>query len=492
MPTNINQLPPNIVQLVTNAVAAQNANNPNSYQLDPNTVLGVVATESSGNVNAINYNYNVTGDPSSGVKSIDYGLMQLNSKSHPDAGPTMDPATNVKIGVNQLWQGLQNNGGNENGMLENYNGEKPPPYTYADKVNAAASNTANTPGSDVLTGTEEGSIFLSPTASAYHSLNNNAGNVNTAALTPLIVIQEGLDATPWYQDQGLITGNPRLRQQVQPVNFQVLLHDNNYFILSSKGETGNPINVQLNASMKNINWSMKHNYHHQRTRTAHHITMWGMNADTIEGQCTTGVFMNQFGITDYYSTRTVNDDLKNLVTSGTMFNNVPFNQMDEATLIQAQKSVTGEGGVLGGAVSVTQQSGSSSQYQSIMNKRGFNQTSAFRVAAQDAFAEFLALFKMNGNVWFWNQLWNTGTGDTRDWAQIDAWSPVLGLNTTQINARNNDVLTRGGVIMSYRNYTFQGYFKSLQWTMDANTPYLWNFNFVFQVEKTIGAEFYPS
>lgn len=127
-----------------------------------------------------------------------------------------------------------------------------------------------------------------------------------------------------------------------------------------------------------------------------------------------------------------------------------------------------------------------------MNKRGFNQTSAFRVAAQDAFAEFLALFKMNGNVWFWNQLWNTGTGDTRDWAQIDAWSPVLGLNTTQINARNNDVLTRGGVIMSYRNYTFQGYFKSLQWTMDANTPYLWNFNFVFQVEKTIGAEFYPS
>src|ERR1700739_27783 len=319
-PTTIDQLPPNVVNMVTQQVAAQNAAgaaaNPNAYPMDPNIVLGIVAVESSGNPAAINYNYNVKGDPSSGIKSIDYGLMQLNSLSHPNASASMPQTQNVSLGVAEYYQKLQTSGGDNTLALEKYNGSVGDP-TYANKVLTSAGNVAATSNSDVLSGSEEGTISLSPTATAYTPLPDNGGNANI--ITPLIVINDGLDAVPWYQDQGLITGNPRLRQEVQPVNFQVLLHDNNYFVLSSQGARGVPINIQLNASMKSINWTMKHNYHHQRTRTAHHITFWGMNADTIEGTCTTGVFMNQFGLTDYYSTRTVNDNLKTLVTNGMMF-----------------------------------------------------------------------------------------------------------------------------------------------------------------------------
>jgi hypothetical protein len=266
--------------------------------------------------------------------------------------------------------------------------------------------------------------------------------------------------------------------------------------------------------MKSMNWSMKHIYHHQRTRTAHHITMWGMQADTIEGQCTTGVFMNQFGLTDYYSTRTVNDKLKTLVTSGEMFTNgnsanpVTISGLGTSTPInlsafnnaatpltvngpggQSITTVPGGGGNTDGFVN----SGDAG-FQKIMQRLGLDastQTSAFRVAAQDAFMEFLALFKMNGNVWFWNKLYQDAVGEQRDWTGIQAWSPILGMSGAQKNARNNDVLTRGGVIMTYRNFAYQGYFKSLQWTMDARNPYKWDFSFVFQVEKTVGQQFLP-
>ena len=37
-----------------------------------------------------------------------------------------------------------------------------------------------------------------------------------------------------------------------------------------------------------------------------------------------------------------------------------------------------------------------------------------------------------------------------------------------------------------------GYFKSLSWNQDAANPFQWTFNFVFQVEKTLGYVFSPT
>lgn len=358
-----------------------------------------------------------------------------------------------------------------------------------------------------------------PVTSLFNPLPNYGNNVDLASLVAPIVIIEGLSPTPWYADPNLLTGNPRLRQQVQPVSFKVMLHDNKDFLLSSKGNSGDPIQVQLNASMKSMSWSMKHIYHQQRTRTAQHITLWGMQADVIEGQCTTGVFMNQFGLTDYYSTRKVDDKLKDLVTSGYMFTNgntstsptidlglgqktnlsalmSVFNNAATPVTVngpggQSVTTVPGGGGNTNGFINT-----GNAGFQSTMNtlakgNPNFTQTDAFRVAAQDAFMEFLALFKMNGSVWFWNNLYNDSNGNTRDWTGIQAWSPVLGMSSSQKNARNNDVLTRGGVLMSYRNFVYQGYFKTLQWTIDAHNPFKWDFSFTFQVERTIGQQFIP-
>ena len=395
------------------------------------------------------------------------------------------------------------------------NGKVP---TKTSRINYATSSPPGSKQGTLGVGSQSNSeapTIAPPSASAYSNLPNNSSNVDLAALVPMIVIQTGLDANPWYNDPGLITGNPRLRQDVQPVTFQVLLQDNNYFILSSQGETGSPVQVQLNASMKSFSVSSKHLYHHQRTRTAHHITMWGMQADIIEGKCTTGIFMNQFGLTDYYSTRNVNDTLKTLVTNSfssssstpstsgyptpvgtvTVSNNAEANSNGEVLASDGNLypvNMIGPNGVIQSAPS-----GGTNAYDDIMqsasrNNKNFSASNAFRVAAQDAFMEFLALFKMNGNVWFWNKLYQSNTGENRDWTQIQAWSPVLGISSAQKNARNNDVVTRGGVIMSFRNFTYQGYFKNMQWTMDAKNPFQWEFSFVFQVERTLGQQFIPS
>jgi hypothetical protein len=442
----------NSQQTVVSAANNWNAANPTRPQIDPNILLGIMMQESGGNPNAINYNSN---------GSVDYGLMQLNTGSFPNAA-SLSPGDNVTTGTAYFGQLMNTFNGNTYQAIAAYNsgagsvmknGITNP--KYVDGVLQKAGGDYS--GGTIYDGTNSGgnpSWATQPvTGMAAQPLNNNTQNVDLNALVPQIVIQEGLDNTPWYDDYGLITGNPRLRAEVQPVSFQVILHDNKSFLLSSKGETGNPIQIQLNASMKSVNWSMKHIYHHQRTRTAHHITMWGMQADLIEGQCTTGVFMNQFGLTDYYSTRTINDGLKKLITSGQAFDDVMNN--------------------------------------AAKGNPFFTQTDAFRVAAQDAFMEFLALFKMNGSVWFWNNVYTDDLGNSRDWTGIQAWSPTLGMSSAQKNGRNNDVLTRGGVLMSYRNFVYQGYFKTLQWTIDARNPFKWDFSFTFQVEKTVGQQFIP-
>ena len=44
--------------------------------------------------------------------------------------------------------------------------------------------------------------------------------------------------------------------------------------------------------------------------------------------------------------------------------------------------------------------------------------------------------------------------------------------------------------MFFKGNIYQGYFKSLNWNMDANTPFHWKFDFVFQVQNSKSFVFY--
>lgn len=275
-------------------------------------------------------------------------------------------------------------------------------------------------------------------------------------LDPNLVVKDGLQNTPWYQDSGMVIGNKRIRGFVAPVTFRMLI---NGVPLSTQGLTGTPIEVQLNASVKSWNKTMKHVYTKTPTRTGFNLTLWGQQADMIEAQCSTGVFMNQLGITDFLSTAQVSQDLIQLLNSGFA------HTVDDAT----------------GDIDVVNK---------VIQSQTNNQPSAFRVAAQDAFVELLSLFKSNGNVWFRKDNY-TGSFSGNDQAGVSAWSPQTGVSTQQGNSRNNDVLTRGHIAMQLKNTTYLGYFKSLSWTQDAANPFQWNFNFVFQVERTIDLLEYP-
>ena len=283
-----------------------------------------------------------------------------------------------------------------------------------------------------------------------------ASDATYQQLNPSLVITENLDVLPWFQDQGLVTGNPRIRSFVTPVSFKMLIGGGT---LSTNGLSGTPIEVQLNASVKSFSKSSKHIFNKKNTRTGIHITFWGQQADMIEAQCSTGVFMNQLGLTDFLSTAVVNDEVIKLLNEG---------------FAHTIDGVTGDVDVA----------------QAAIQQKTSAAPSSFRVAAQDAFVELLSLFKNNGNVYFRKDNY-TGQLSDNDQAGISAWSPSTGLTTQQGNSRNNDVMTRGAIAMQLKNTTYLGYFKSLAWTQDANNPFQWTFNFVFQVERTITVLEYP-
>jgi hypothetical protein len=245
----------------------------------------------------------------------------------------------------------------------------------------------------------------------------------------------------------LITGNQRIRDSVLPVTFQVYLSQQANSLLINPS-TGKPITLRLNASMSQWSLLSKHIFNREPTRTGMHITFWGMAADTITGTASTGVFMNALGLTDYFSTASAIDDIATKV--GAAFSNDPDVEMAIAA-----------------------------------------NPEAYRVAAQDAFTEFLKLFQMNGNVWYTSATATdpTQTGQTQVAPAV--WQQNSGATNFQQNARNNDVRSKGYIVMSFRNNTYLGYFKSLSWTMDAEKPFQWNFNFTFQVERTLTAYYYP-
>jgi hypothetical protein len=173
--------------------------------------------------------------------------------------------------------------------------------------------------------------------------------------------------------------------------------------------------------------------------------------------------------------------------SGYRFRSAPNGQVITTYAPAGMGGAPAAGPVQPGAASPT----TPSDYTMLMqNERVPDISEAMRVAAQDAFVEFLSLFKMNGNVWYHNAGYqNTGQDLTQ--AGTSLYSSTTGISNTQMNARNNDILTRGYVTMRYKSNTYYGFFKSLSWQMSAEKPFQWTFSFVFQVERTINQLYLP-
>ena len=488
---------------VTNAVNSYNT--ANGTNIPPAVMLSIVQSESSGVQNAINANGKPYG------ANTDYGLAQVNPTQNPNLlvnGKPLDPnqlLDNPTYNIQAACAILNNNIQAANGnvalglvgyargstvMAQAAGGD----YTNVPQgtKNEIAKIPPNTPGYGTNTTTAASTSSdggnqtpLNHLVSPYNPVNLQSPSVDYTALFPDAIINTDLNNTPWYKDTGLITGNPKVRNSITPVVFEVLLHDRQdvYLPTSPAGATSSqnyaPLQVQLNASMKTFTVSSKHVTVPKRTRTGWHITMWGMQADVIEGNCTTGVFMNQFGLTDFFSTAYPSPDILQVLLSGLSLTNLG------GTLVESSISPSGT-------------LSTSTVNNIIATKTGIQNTQdAFRVAAQDAFVEFLYLFKMNGIRWFYNKINETATGTSgklgsRDQVDIDAWSPELGITATQQNGRLNDVMSRGSVLMKFKGTTYMGYFKTLSWQQDAANPFQWTFNFVFQVEKTLGFVFNPS
>jgi hypothetical protein len=293
------------------------------------------------------------------------------------------------------------------------------------------------------------------TAPGQASASANAALLSQS-LNPSLQIDDGLSEKAWYNNKFLITGNPKVRQQVQPVTFMVYLDRNQKQTLHVPNTT-QPIILQLNCSMKDFSLQSKHIYNRTPSRTGMHVTFWGMQADILQGTCTTGVFMNQFGLTDYMSTAQVPSSVQQQVRQ-VFYHNATTNP---------------------------------NAGRSALDSSLINIPEALRVAAQDAFMEFLKLFQMNGNIWFHTENYQ-GVMTEQEQQSFNAWSPKTGASSFQQHSRNNDVMSRGFVAMRYRNNIFLGYFKNLSWTQDASKPFSWDFNFSFQVEKTYTAVYWPS
>lgn len=267
-----------------------------------------------------------------------------------------------------------------------------------------------------------------------------AGLLN--AVSPTLIINTGLNQAPWYADSSVLQVNDPTAPVGDPVTFQIFYNLN---------QNPLPVVITLNASIRSFQKAMRHVVTRQRTMTGLLVNFWGSSPDQISGQASTGLMANQLGVTDFLSLSTVTPDVQRMIEQAF--------QIDDVDDLETATNSTDSG--------------------------------FLRVAAKDAFIEFLALFKNNGTVWFRNQNY-TGYTTGLEQMSADAWSPATGTTTFQNAARRNDVMTRGQVVMYFRNSAYYGYFKNLTWVMDANNPYRWNFNFVYQVESTITNVSVPS
>ena len=459
--------------------------------LDPATALAVADAESD-------INPYVRDSTKNGV-ILGIGVMQINptgAGSGFTVAELRNPDNNIKIGVRYLKQQIDANDGDVQKGVAAYN--------VGPGALSKAIATAGPTGNWLARMPDETKAYVgkitgvySPPSGAGGSQGGSQGVIDDVAAKPSVEVQplapvtssiteyktlfpdvidpNGMDEKPWYTDTNLVTGNPKVRGSVNPVVFEVILKGRESRLLSNSSDT--PIQIQLNASLKTFSVSSKHVTSQKRTRTGWHITMWGMQADTIEGTCSTGVFMNQFGLANFFSTAQVNQKVIDMVTAGFTTLSAKEGSYSDLSRQVSPDTIT----------SIVRQDTDKMALASLLN------SGLMRVAAQDAFVELLSLFKNNGIVWLNNRdgLWGDKDYPTEQ-VGVDEWSPQAGMSATAKNSRNNDVMTRGSVLMKFKGATYMGYFKSLSWSMDAQKPYSWDFSFIFQVEKTLGFVFSPS
>ena len=281
------------------------------------------------------------------------------------------------------------------------------------------------------------------------------------ALTSL-VDYTNLQNAPWWKIG--FTGNPTLKRLKSPVTFQVCLDEKQPTVMLPGAQVGQPLTVRLNCSLTQVSHQMKHIINKANTRSGLHLTFWGMEPDLITGSGSTGLFMNRYGITEIMSLENDTDFLEQTI--------------DQSAYGQSSLGAYGQ-----------PYTGPDASPVALAKLRGMYPQHRFRVAAQDAFIELLSLFKNNGITRFVSSDLDSPFNN-RTQLSPTIWSAQFGANTFQRNARNNDVMVKGQVIMNFKGNVYQGYFKSFTWTMDANSPYQWKFDFIFQVQRTINYVFY--
>jgi hypothetical protein len=461
--TTIN-LPPNVSQTLTAFSGV--------YGVDANVTMGVAQAGSGGNQNM------VSSTGAIGIMQMEpstfYGLQAPAGQVFLTSGMTHftdinDPNQNMEAGTYYLSQQHQTFG-NYPTALAAYNAGPTsvnnaggiPSFTqgFVRQVSMLAQNAGST-SSDLKTQSVATQSNSTGTSTSAASTQAQPVGDQPQSIEPVVTSlqigtaqdPQGLDATPWFKDDTLVIGNRRIRNSVQPVSFRIYLSQQTGELLHNPTDN-KPIVLQLNTSLQQFELQSKHIYNRQPSRTGQHVTFWGMQPDLVTGSGTTGVFMNQFGLTDWFSVA-----------------NVP-----EEVIEQVTRAFT---------------TGHPITPQGYKDANLANQQNFMRVAAQDAFMEFMKMFQMNGNVWFYNPNYASyQTGQQQ--STPTGWSPQTGLSALQQNARNNDVFSRGWVEMTFKNNTFLGYFKSLSWTQDAEKPFQWNFNFSFQVERTFTSLYFPT
>jgi len=284
----------------------------------------------------------------------------------------------------------------------------------------------------------------------------------SALINQELVITDGIDNLPWYKDPATLIGNRGLLLS-SPAYFTINLKEFDMTQpLPNKAGGTNPLVIRLNCGLSDFNISMKHIVNKSNTRTGFHMTFWGMEPDTITGSGSTGIFLNRTGVTDMMS------------LDGSLADNSLYQIAHDAYGNKSPSSISGQYGA---------------DILSSLNEAD----SPLKVAAQDAFIELLATFRNNGIIRYINQNYdNSSQTIGRSQIQNSVWSEKYGGSSYTRQARVNDVMVKGNVVLHYRSNIYHGYFKTLSWVMDAEHPFHWKFDFTFQVQKSISQVFYPA
>jgi len=492
-----------------------------TYGVPPNVIMSVIQAESQGSATATSNKGAV-------------GLMQLEpTTAGLSAAALRDPTTNIMAGTKYLSQQLTNTGNNLPQALANYNAgpgrAKTQPWpnetiAYVNKVvGLVGGNTtfSTTPDTVQYGANAVDAVAAQPVSGTALTSDQYASLYNV--LNPPLVITTNLDQQPWYENDDIVQQNhpswnpeevwsEEQQRYVKlpppanpfPVCFQVFFEPN---YGSRLGATpSRPVTINLKASINSHEKAMQHIISKQKTRTGLLIDLWGMQPDSITGQGSTGIMQNQLGITDYISLMKPNDQALAAVRQGFSLLTQATSPLNPLTTIATAASQA----EAASAAAAAMRQGFATTVSTITDSADTQvsvSADSFRVAARDAFAEFLWLFKNNGSVWFRSSGY-TGITDAFAASQVDAlaaanaavrqgfttnsqsqlgpdaWSSTTGQSTFQTVNSRNDVMTRGHVVMYFRNAAYAGYFKSLTWSLDATSPFRWNFTFVFAVEST--------